>query len=422
MADENTQLEDLESFRQRARAWLAENMPKSGESSDLEEWGSADSERTKMLQRKLFDGGFAGICYPKAYGGQGLSPEHQRAFNEECVGYEMPTMWNIPTLTIIAPTILNFGSEEQKQRYLTSILRGDEEWVQFLSEPTGGSDLAGTLTRATKDGDNWLLNGSKIWSSGAFRCDYALCLARTDWDAPKHAGLTMFMIKVHQPGITIDRIKQVGGSMEFCQEFFDDVPIPEKDILGGLNNGWSVASELLIHERTAVGGGSIYTSGPAMGGRRGLGPQLDLVELAKSTGQAADTSVRQLVAEAHVLGTVNGHLIQRVSQGMRTGHYTGPAAALLGVYGKDISVRRSEISFRIAGTAGVAWKKGERAAGRYGMQFIGRQASQMGGGTIEIQRNIISERMLGMPREFAADRGVAFNEVKHNKMPVRSQG
>ena len=213
MTDPNTEVEDLQAFRLRARAWLAEKMPLQSEGPG---WIADDTERWqhhRSLQRTLFDGGFAGLCFPKEYGGQGLTPAHQRAFDDETAGYQMPVLLNVPTFGIIGATLLDFGSEEQKKRYLPAMLRGDEVWVQFLSEPTGGSDLASVMTRATPtpDGDAFLLSGSKIWSSGAYAADYAICIARTDWDVPKHQGISVFIVQVHQPGITIDRIRGVGG-------------------------------------------------------------------------------------------------------------------------------------------------------------------------------------------------------------------
>ena len=254
-------IQDVESFRLQARDWLAANMPRlkagdAGEGRDDEAW-----PRARELQRLLYDGGFAGICFPREYGGLGLTPEHQRAFNAESAGYEMPLVLNVPTFSICAPTLLDMGTEEQKRQHLSAVIRGDEIMVQFLSEPRGGSDLAGVTTRATPDGDMFILNGSKIWSSNAWAADWALCLTRTDWEAPKHRGLTMFLVKVHQPGIDIKRIKQVNGNSEFCQEFFDDVPVPAANVVGEVNGGWSVASRQLFHERNAVGGGSPYVSG-----------------------------------------------------------------------------------------------------------------------------------------------------------------
>jgi alkylation response protein AidB-like acyl-CoA dehydrogenase len=412
--------EELEAYRLRARAWLAETMPRLPEG--LDNWQLTQEDemavRARRLQRLLFDGGFAGICYPVEYGGQGLTRAHQRVFTQESMGYQMPTTFNVPTLTILAPTILDFGTEEQKLRHLPAILAGDELWVQFLSEPSGGSDLAGLVTTATRDGDVFALNGSKIWSSGAFRADYALCLARTDPSVPKHQGLTMFILKIHQPGIEVQRIKMINGTAEFCQEYFDDVLIPVADALGGINDGWTVASRLLFHERDAVGGGSPYSSGLGMGNASKGGQRSDLENLARDTGQSDDPVVRQLVAEARVNDRVQFQLVERVSKGIRTGAMPGPAGALTRLYAATNSERRYDIGLEIAGAAAGAWVEGD-PAGAAGMAYLSRQSNSLGGGSNEMQRNIISERVLGMPREFAADRDRPFDEVRHNRSPQR---
>jgi alkylation response protein AidB-like acyl-CoA dehydrogenase len=412
--------EELEAYRLRARAWLAETMPRLPEGQDNWQLTQEDemAVRARRLQRLLFDGGFAGICYPVEYGGQGLTRAHQRAFTQESMGYQMPTTFNVPTLTILAPTILDFGTEEQKLRHIPGILAGDELWVQFLSEPSGGSDLAGLVTTATRDGDVFALNGSKIWSSGAFRADYSLCLARTDSSVPKHQGLTMFILKIHQPGIEVQRIKMVNGSAEFCQEYFDDVLIPVSDALGGINDGWTVASRLLFHERDAVGGGSPYSSGLGMGNASQGGQRSDLENLARDTGQSDDPVVRQLLAEARVNDRVQFQLVERVSKGIRTGAMPGPAGALTRLYAATNSERRYDIGLEIAGGAAGAWVEGD-PAGSAGVAYLSRQSNSLGGGSNEMQRNIISERVLGMPREFAADRDRPFDEVRHNRSPQR---
>jgi alkylation response protein AidB-like acyl-CoA dehydrogenase len=410
-------MEDVESFRVRARLWLKENMPLAPGPRYAEEQLDSDGVRARELQRLLFGGGFAGICYPVEYGGKGLSPAHQQAFSEESAPYEMPIVLNTPALTICAPTILDFGTEEQKLRHLPAILRGDEIWVQFLSEPTGGSDLAGLVTRADKDGDVWILSGSKIWSTGAYRADYALCLARTDWHATKHRGLTMFIVKIHQPGIELQQIEMVNGSNEFCQEFFDDVALPEENVVGRVNDGWTVASRLLFHERDAVGGGSPYASGIGPGTRSG--PQNDVLELAQATGQSGDGHVRQLVAEARVSDRVQQQLISRVTTGLRTGHFPGPAGSIPRLYAAESNERRVDIELEIAGPAAGVWA-GDELGGRYGTRYLIRQGGSLGGGSNEMQRNIISERVLGMPREYAADRDKPFEEVRRNNAPARS--
>ena len=411
-------MEDVEDFRRRARTWLAATMPRRSSNLIGPETLQEDRvPRARQLQRTLFEGGFAGIVFPAEYGGLGLTPAHQRAFTEEVRDYEMPLLFNVPTLGILAPTLLEFGTEEQKQRHLPAILRGDEVWVQFLSEPTGGSDLAGCITRATQDGDVWVLNGSKIWSSGAHWSDWAMCLARTNWEVPKHRGLTMFIVEIRQPGVHVERIRQVSGASEFCQEFFDDVQIPAAAVVGAVNDGWTVASRLLFHERNSVGGGSPYVSGGgpegASGGRL-PGNRL----LAEQLGVATDPEVRQLVAESYLLDVVHGQLAERVAAGMRSGVFPGPASAILRLFNGEKFVRQTDITMEISGVSAAAAPDGA-LVGRYADQFLGRQESCLGGGSTEIARNIISERVLGMPREYAPDRDIPFNQVKRNELPSR---
>jgi alkylation response protein AidB-like acyl-CoA dehydrogenase len=409
--------EDVESFRLRARAWLADSMPRLNPDEDgsmeaVFARGDAIWPRARELQRMLYDGGFAGICFPREYGGLGLTRAHQQAFNEECAGFEMPLALNTPTFSICGATVLDMASEEQKQQHLPAIIRGDEVMVQFLSEPRGGSDLAGVTTRATRDGDVFILSGSKIWSSGAYAADYALCLTRTDWDAPKHRGMTMFLLKVHQPGIDIKRIKQIGGNNEFCQEFFDDVVVPASAVVGEVNGGWAVASRQLFHERNAVGGGSPYVSGGGGPPRRGPSSAA-LAEVVRASGQADDVYVRELVAEAHAISRIQQQLISRVTDGMRTEQLPPPAAAIMRLFGGQAATRIAEINVEILGSHAVV--ADDNAGLEYGRSFLMRQAGSLGGGSTEMARNIISERVLGMPREFAADRDVPFSQVRQGR-------
>ena len=407
-----SEIEPVEEFRRRARTWLAENMPPipAGQSWNYIPDGRREVER--KLQRTLWDGGFAGICFPAEFGGLGLTPEHQRAFTEESTPYDMPFSFNVPTFGILAATLIDFGTDEQKARHLPAILKGEELWVQFLSEPSGGSDLAGVLTRAERDGDVYVLNGSKIWSSGAFESDYAMVLTRTNWDVPKHRGLTMFIMQIHQPGVTVEQIRQVDGSMEFCQEFFDDVPIPAANVVGEVDDGWTVATRLLAHERHAVGGGSPYLSGRYGNLDEGGGDDRFL-RLARSLGRTGDRRIRSLAVEGYVRQLVGRHLVHRITQGMASGRMEPSAGSLLKLYSATNNMRRSEISLEIAGTEAAVYPAGERTLGEdVGEASLGRQGLSLGGGSNEIQRNIISERLLGMPREYAADRDVPYREVR----------
>jgi alkylation response protein AidB-like acyl-CoA dehydrogenase len=418
---EATEMESVESFRLRAREWLAANMPRLPEDAppatradDPEIW-----VRDRELQRVLWDGGFAGICFPKEYGGLGLTIEHQHAFTEESFPYEMPVHLNVPNFSILGATLVDHGTAEQKARYLPPMLKGEEQWVQFLSEPTGGSDLAGCVTRADRDGDEWILNGSKIWSTAAMSATHAMCLARTDWDAPKHRGLSMFIMEIHQAGVQVDPIKQVNGSLEFCQEFFDDVRLPGDSVIGDVNDGWTVAQTLLAHERNAVGGGSPYVSG-----RNHLAEGADgaldttFINLVTTLGTADDPVARQLVAEAHVLDVVQRGLVRRISLGMSNGALPMQAAAVTKLFTATSSERKAEIGLTLAGADAVVWPEGTETVGHSAaLPFLERQATSLAGGSNEIQRNIIAERVLGMPREWAADRDIPYRDVRRNALP-----
>jgi alkylation response protein AidB-like acyl-CoA dehydrogenase len=403
-------IEPVEDFRARLRAWLPGNLPP--EPPGAIERTEARWAHERTLQRRLWDGGFAGLRVPRDYGGLGLTAAHTQAFNEETAGYDLPFSFNVPTLGILAATLIDAGTHEQKLRHLPAILRGEELWVQFLSEPSGGSDLAGCLTRADRDGDVFVLNGSKIWSSGAYSADYAMCLARTNWDVPKHRGLTMFIVEIHQPGVTVEQIRQTDGSTEFCQEFFDDVPVPVTDVVGEVDDGWSVANRLLVHERMAVGGGSPYTVGRTS--KHEVGDDgAELVEVIRSRGLEHDRRARLLLAEATIRSLVANALVERVTAGMAGGALPGSAGSLIKLFGAEKVIRRAEIGLELAGEDAVAWPEGtETVAGGLGVHSLGRQGAALGGGSNEIQRNIISERLLGMPREPAADRDVPYRDVR----------
>ena len=405
----STDVEPVDDFRARARDWLRENLPPAPDTLTIN-GDDAEWQRARVLQKQLHDGGFAGICFPAEYGGLGLTPAHQRAFTDESVAYEMPLVLNMPTFGICAPTILDAGTEEQKRTHIAAVVRGDEVLAQFLSEPRGGSDLAGVTTRADPDGDGWVLNGSKIWSSSAYAADYALCLARTDWDAPKHRGLTMFLMPVHTPGVTIRRIRQTNGSDEFCQEFFDDVLLPPEAVLGEVNDGWTVASRQLFHERTAMGGGSPYSSGarPRIGGE-----VVDLLDLARRTGQLGDTRVREEIGAAAAIRLVEDQLVARISEAIGSGALPPAAASIIRLFRAESIWAQTDAALRIAGAVGVTGGPGAEQG--IGQDYVYRQATGIAGGSTEMARNVISERILGMPREAAADRDVPFRQVRQGR-------
>jgi len=379
-----------------------------GGTQDDAEWA-----RARELQQTLHEGGFAGIAFPAEYGGLGLTPEHQYAFTEESAPYEMPLLLNVPSLSICAPTILDMGSEEQKKERISRAISGEEVLCQFLSEPNGGSNLAGVLTRAERDGDSWVINGSKIWSTSAYAADYALCLARTDWNAPKHRGLTMFLIEVHQPGIELNRMEMVNGSSEFCQEFFTDLVVPASAVVGEVNDGWTVATQQLFYERQAVGGASPYTSGAGTA-NAGYRPATTLSGLAKELGINDKEWVRDLVAQSTVHHTVQEHLIPSVVEAVASGRYPGVAMSLARLFHAETDWLEYDAGFEIAGSSGVSHDDSDYA-GQWAKHFLMRQGASLGGGSTEMSRNIISERLLKMPRERAEDKDIPFREVRQGR-------
>ncbi|MGZ4513532.1 MAG: acyl-CoA dehydrogenase family protein [Mycobacterium sp.] len=405
--------ESVEEFRSRAKAWLAENLPRldSGDAMVLQRDELSSWRRARELQKKLYDGGFAGICFPREYGGLGLGYEYKKAFDAEALAYETPLMLNVPSFAICCATILDMGSEEQKRTHIGAALRGDEVLVQLLSEPSGGSDLAGVLTRADQRDERWVINGAKTWSTWAFAADYGLCLARTDWNAPKHEGLTMFLVPLRHPGVTINRIKQVNGSVEFCEEFFDDVDVGDDAVVGEPGKGWDVASRQLFHERRSMGDGSEYTSGPGIAEAEDV--SVDLLSVVEKTKQGGSERIREMVGRALVHRAVHGQLSEHVFHAVANGSLPPAAGSIIRLYMAEVHDVEIDAALAVAGPAAAV----DDAAGLLdiGMRYLGRQIASIGGGTTEMARNVIGERVLNFPREYAADRGVPFNRVRHGK-------
>jgi len=408
-------MEDVATFTERVQAWVRANLPpvdpavyEGAFRTDLsEEEEQAAVARERAVQRMLFDAGLAGICVPREYGGQGLTPAHQQALNHAINGHEFPVRLQAPTFTPCLAVLLEFGTEEQKRTHVPAILRGDELWMQLLSEPGGGSDVAGALTSAVRDGDQWVLNGSKIWTTGAWWSDWGLCLARTNWDVPKHRGLTVFMLPLHQVGIDIHRIEMLNGSREFCQEFLTDVMVPDTDRVGDVDQGWTVGVRWMFYERL------LYEI-PLVTFPSGLSRTFirsSYADLARAAGLEGDPGARELVGEARMLDIAFEALQGRIAQGIRTGAISDQAAAIARLFKGVTAGRTRTIAFELAGTTGGAWTADDGPLAERGVEYLMRQSGSIGGGTTEMARNVISERVLGMPRERAVDREIPFREV-----------
>jgi alkylation response protein AidB-like acyl-CoA dehydrogenase len=403
--------DDLARYRAEARAWLEANVPRRAgvvlRASDLTpEQVAAD----RALLRRVHDAGYVGITLPPEYGGRGLSPAHLRAWMEESAGFALPVPGGIAgsvTMEIVLPTLLAHASEAQKRDWIPRILRGDEIWVQLLSEPGAGSDLAGILTRATRDGETWVLNGTKVWSSGAMHADYGICLARTDWDAPKHRGLTWFKVPLRDRRVTVRPIREINGSSEFCEEFLEDVAVGDDMVIGEVNGGWPVANHMLAVERGASGRGDASVG--TRDGRRRLAP--DLVELAEARGVAGDGAVRQLVARAHVNDWVHAQLTKRTVDAIVAGRADATSASLIKLDLGVIQPLRAATAMEVAGRAGLGWDAEGTPGHAAAVNFLNGRIMSIAGGSNQIQRNIISERLLGLPREPSVDGDKPFREV-----------
>ena len=405
--------EAMEIDAYRARAWVEENLPPITEASagptkpwDLEEQTPEELAEQRARQRRLYDAGYAGITWPVEYGGQGLSATHEQAFLEAAAGHRLPDLGIAggATFGVCAPTMLAHASPEFLRRHIPRVLAGELIVSQFFSDPDAGSDLAGVRTQAVRDGDRWILKGSKIWSSGAYYADAGMCLARTNWDVPKHRGLTWFLVPADAPGLAIERIRQINGDSEFCQEFLDDVELTDADVIGEVDQGWAVTQTMLLYERGAGSAGASRRS------RSGLRP--DLVELLDAVDGWDDPAVRDLVARIHVDDLARAALGPRLLARMTADPST---AGSLASYGKLASgvydpIRANRL-MEIAGGDAVGWSDPEGPGAAAALALLNSRFMAIAGGTSQMQRNTIGERVLGLPREPSFDRRKPFREV-----------
>lgn len=361
----------------------------------------------RALQRKMFDAGYAGISWPEEYGGQGLPKAYEQAFEEESRDFVMPAFGIAggTTFGVCAMTMLAHGSPAFLKHHIPKILSGDRLFVQFFSESEAGSDLAGVRTHAVRNPDDgtWVLNGSKMWSSGAYYADYGMCLARTDWDAPKHRGLTWFAVPVTADGVSVRRIRQINGDAEFCEEFFDDVVLTDDAVIGQVNDGWTVTRTMLLFER---GGRALAEPAPDA---RLLTP--DLVALARKVGRLDDSRVQQSIVRTHIEDLARRHLGRRISTLMRVDPSRASAFAS---YGKLASgtfdPRRANTAMEIAEDSATTWPN-PGSTDQVALDLLNSRFMSIAGGTNEVQRNSIGERVLGLPREPSFDTRRPFREV-----------
>ncbi|MCY4425971.1 MAG: acyl-CoA dehydrogenase family protein [Halieaceae bacterium] len=393
-------------FRQKARNWLAENaIPE----SELE--GDNLIHRHRPWLKRLYEGGWSCISWPKRYGGQGASPIQEVIWNQEQSHYpHLKTHRFSVGQKMVAPTLMEFLEDrpETLERLLPPIASGDETWVQLFSEPAGGSDLAALRTRAERDGDAWLVNGQKIWSSHAVEAKWGFIVTRTDPTVPKHKGLTCLYLDMENPGIEIRPIKQANGESEFNEVFFADVRIPDNQRVGQVGQGWEVAVTMLSHERLAMGGENFGVDYEAL---RKLAGEVCIdgrpaIENAQVRAKLADF----YCVEAGLRATTN-RAISALSKGKNPGSETSINNMVIGASTQEIAA----FALDLMEQAGIVLDESTQESSFFQQAFLSIPSMRIAGGTDEIQANIVAESVLGLPREPRVDKNVPFNELPGGK-------
>lgn len=398
--------EEAEEFRLVIRQWLVDNLPKGWFDDGFEMTDDERKEFNEAWTQQLFEGGWICASWPTEYGGKGLSLLQQVVLNEEFARAQAPLRADFFGDTLVGPTILQWGTEEQKKFFIPGILKGEIAWCQGFSEPNAGSDLASLKTRAELDGDEWVINGQKVWTTQAQYADYVFLLARTDPDASPHAGISYLLVPMDQPGVEVRPIHQVDGSAEFNEVFFDNVRCPKDNVVGGVNNGWKVAMTTLGFER-----GSSATTGF----RRFLREWDKIVDLAKANGKNKDAGIRQDLVKSWSdikIMQINGY--RSLTDSLNNTHETAKLGACNKMFWSETHKRTMNLAIDIRGMDGQVLNGSGDAEGmlpgnRRGRDdypvdeiqasFFFSRSETIWGGAAEIQRNIVGERVLGLPKE-----------------------
>ena len=393
------------SFREETRTWLEENCPESmrtpmpaDEFPDFGRRARYKSPDTKLWLDRMAERGWTMPLWPAEYGGGGLSKEQTRVLEEELQRINArPALGGGMGTSMIGPALLEFGSPEQCGEHIPKIVRGEIWWCQGYSEPGSGSDLAGLQTRAVEDGDDYVINGSKIWTSNADRADWMFCLVRTDPDVPKHDGITFVLFDMASPGVTVRPIRLISGASPFCETFLDDVRVPKRNVVSEPGKGWTVAKRLLQYERTSIGGGM---GGGLSGGTRARSLQALAKRYAGHVrGRIADDGLRGRVVEHSMNDRAFGLSMRRNGEESRSGRAPTFTSSFFKYYGTEQNKDRYEILTSLLGVQALGWS-GDGFADRElatTREWLRSRANSIEGGTSEIQLNIIAKRILGLP-------------------------
>ena len=396
-------------FRKRVRRFLENNLGPNNSNLDILDVASSDETsavtRAKQFQKAKYDAGLAGLTWPIEFGGAGLSNRCQTIYNDESSKYVTPDFIFTIGFGMCLPTVLAHGTDELKSRYVPAGLSGSEIWCQLFSEPSAGSDVAGLQTRAIRDGDEWIVSGQKVWTTQAHHCSYGIVLVRTNPDVSKHRGLSMFIVDMHSPGVTVRPLKQMNGGSNFNEVFFDDVRIPADQILGEPGDGWRVALTTLMNERVAIGTGR---SGEDTDPLAHVKFHLDL---AKQRGLRQDPLVRQEIVDLFIRYRIMDVLGLRIRATVTSGGIPGPEGSVAKLSGSLLARRSSDVAARLAGPTAIAWSDKGSLGERASQMVLTSPAGGIAGGTNEVMKNILGERVLGLPREPSVDRDMPFNQI-----------
>ena len=383
-----------EAFRQEVLTFLRATLPAKGdESSGVVSFGGSGLSRSVAFQRQLAEAGLAGITWPAEYGGRGLPGRYQRLYDREAKAFQVPPRSLEIGLGMCGPTLLVHASEEQKRAFIPPLLRGEHVWCELFSEPGAGSDLSSVQTRARRDGDEFVLDGQKVWTSGAQHSDYAACLVRTDPSRPKREGITMLIVDMHVPGITVRPLRQITGDSHFNEVFLDEVRVPVANVVGEVDDGWRVARTMLAFERQALG-----NMGGGGGGKGGFAA---LAEEAKRRDLAHRPVLRDRLVQLRIRQMVLRHLSAYLLVKAKGGD--GAAGSVLKLAMAQLVQESALVAVETAGMHATAWLPDDPDRGRWSDQLLSSQSASIGGGTNQIVRNVIAERVLGLPRDQEGD-------------------
>ncbi|MCY4257106.1 MAG: acyl-CoA dehydrogenase family protein [bacterium] len=386
-----TSTPSLEDFRYKVRSFLDTHAVPTSEPAV--EW--SEDEMVAGCRRffsDLSEAGLGGITYPVEYGGQNLDDRYHDVFNEELAKYQAPLVPAVISHGMCLPVINNFGTTEQRERFQARNIRCDDLWCQMFSEPGAGSDVASLATRAVRDGDEWVLNGQKVWTSGAQYCDYGLCIARTDPSQPKHRGLSMFIIDLSLPGVDVRPLRQNTGGAHFNEIYLTDVRLSSDCLVGTEGDGWNVVVAMLMYERKEIGA----SGNPVMSARSS---SAQLIAQAQQRGCNNDPVVRDSLADFYIRERIQDFIGMRIRQSMEAGQTPGPESSIAKLNTALLTVQSADIAIAIAGAQGQAWDSDNDAGGDYSRSVVGAPGMGIAGGTNEVQRNVIGERVLGLPKE-----------------------